>query len=280
MSENPSTLSTAARSCPLQGRALSRSLETPVATLLLGMGNTIVSDDAIGVLLARDLGARLAGTPSLDVVEEGPPGTLDLVERLLGYERVIVIDSIRTRDGRPGTWYSFTAAALRGTTNLRNVHDTNFATALELSRQLGLRLPGDDQIHILAVEILQNDTFGESLSPPLAAAYPPRVLAGGSVEAPTRDPGRSRGIPRRRPAARRAARTPRRAVTGPASRRRAGAHRSRTLAAPAGRWVLGDYGSRNRSSNVALHTGRLRVPCSAASAAAADIRSKTGPEKV
>jgi hydrogenase maturation protease len=146
-----------------------------VATLLLGMGNTIVSDDAIGVLLARDLGARLAGTPSLDVIEEGPPGTLDLVERLLGYERVIVIDSIRTRDGRPGTWYSFTAAALRGTTNLRNVHDTNFATALELSRQLGLRLPGDDQIHILAVEILQNDTFGESLSPPLAAAYPQLV---------------------------------------------------------------------------------------------------------
>lgn len=143
-----------------------------MTSLLLGMGNTIVGDDAIGVLLARDLGARLAGTPELDVVAEGPPGTLDLVERLLGYELVVVVDSIRTRDGAPGTWYHFTAAALRGTTHLRNVHDTNFATALELSRQLGLSVPDDDRIHILAVEILQNDTFGESLSPPLAEAYP------------------------------------------------------------------------------------------------------------
>ncbi len=146
-----------------------------MTTLLLGMGNTIVGDDAIGVLLARDLGARLAGTPGLDVVEEGPPATLDLVERLLGYERVIVVDSIRTREGAPGTWYSFTAAALRGTTHARNVHDTNFATALEWSRNLGLAVPVDERIHILAVEVLQNDTFGESLSPQLAEAYPQLV---------------------------------------------------------------------------------------------------------
>lgn len=77
------------------------------------------------------------------------------------------------------------------------------------------------------------------------------------MEATACDPGRSWGIPRRRPAARRAALTPRRTVTGPASRGRAGAHRSRTLAAPAGRSVPGISESRKRSSNVALHIGRI-----------------------
>ena len=146
-------------------------------TLLLGMGNPILSDDAVGVRLARDLGAALAGTPGLEVVPECSAGGLALLELLHGYDRVVVVDSIKTRGGRPGDWYRFTAAALRETMNLRNVHDANFATALALGRRLGHPLPADEEIHVLAVEIEENREFSESLSPALERAYA-GVLAG------------------------------------------------------------------------------------------------------
>ena len=137
----------------------------PVRALVVGLGNPVLRDDGVGVRLARDfrrqwergpapgepraigrLAARPTGTNDLDFVEECSVGGLTLVEQLAGYDRVVILDSIRTQNGRPGDWYSFTAAALRPTMNLSGVHDANFATALELGRRTGLALPQDEQI--------------------------------------------------------------------------------------------------------------------------------------
>lgn len=141
-------------------------------TLLLGMGNPLLSDDAVGVRLASDLAARLGPRPDVDVVEECSVGGLNLLDLVEGYERLIVIDSVKTRDGNPGTWYRFTAVSLRETMNLRNVHDTNFATALELGRRTGAVVPDDGDVHVFAVEIDDNLTFSEVMTPALEDAYP------------------------------------------------------------------------------------------------------------
>jgi hydrogenase maturation protease len=141
-------------------------------TLLLGMGNPILTDDAVGVRLARDLGAHLSGFPDLDVVEECPVGGLDLIDVLRGYQRAIVLDSIETVGGVPGTWHGFTAEALRETVHLTNVHDANFATALELGRRLGVPLPESRDIHVFAVEVEDDVTFSERMSPALERAFP------------------------------------------------------------------------------------------------------------
>jgi hydrogenase maturation protease len=140
--------------------------------LVLGLGNPIVQDDAVGIRLARDLHARAGVRPGVEWCPECSSGGLDLLERLAGYDRIVVLDAIRTRGGRPGDWYRFSAADLRETRHLSNVHDANFATALELGRRLGLALPRDEEIHVFAVEIDANDTFSEALSAPVAAAYP------------------------------------------------------------------------------------------------------------
>ncbi len=140
-------------------------------TLILGMGNPILGDDAVGIRLARDLHAYLGDPPSTDFIEECCAGGLNLLDLIAGYERLVVIDSIKTAEGRPGTWYRFDASSLRETMNLRNVHDTNFATALALGRAMSLVLPADAESHIFAVEITANDTFSEELSPGLAEAY-------------------------------------------------------------------------------------------------------------
>jgi hydrogenase maturation protease len=136
------------------------------------MGNPILSDDAVGVRLATDLSEKLGPRCDLDVVNECAVGGLNLLDVVAGYDRVIVVDSIKTNGGVPGTWYRFDACSLRETMNLRNVHDTNFATALELGRHAGMHLPADEENHIFAIEILDNSTFSERITAELEAVYP------------------------------------------------------------------------------------------------------------
>lgn len=141
-------------------------------TLLLGMGNPILSDDAVGVRLARDIGKRLSGTPGLSIVEECSVGGLNILDIVAGFDRLIVLDSIRTAGGTPGEWHRFTSDALRDTMHLNNVHDANFATALELGRRMGMSLPSGEDIHIFTVEVLDNETFSEVMTGPLERWYP------------------------------------------------------------------------------------------------------------
>jgi hydrogenase maturation protease len=140
-------------------------------TLLLGMGNPILCDDAVGVRLARDFGGMLGDIPGIDVVEECCVGGLNLLDILTGYDRVMVLDSIQTTGGIPGEWYHFTAHALRETLHLTNIHDANFATALELGRAVGMPLPSSSNIHIFAVEARENRTFSEKMTPELEGNY-------------------------------------------------------------------------------------------------------------
>ncbi|MBM4129710.1 hydrogenase maturation protease [bacterium] len=150
-------------------------------TVILGLGNPILTDDAVGVRLAGEARCRFGARPDVEIHEECPVGGLELLAFLDGYRRAIVIDAIHTEGGRTGDCYRFTATALRGTVNLNNVHDANFATALALGRRLGQRLPEDDEIHVFAVEVADDLTFGTELSAELAPCYPlcrEQVLAG------------------------------------------------------------------------------------------------------
>jgi hydrogenase maturation protease len=136
------------------------------------MGNPILRDDAVGIRLATEIGERLGPVPDVDVVAECSVSGLELLPLIAGYARLVVFDSIKTQDGTPGTWYRFTAADMRPTVNLTNVHDTNFATALELGRRLGMDVPLPEATHIFAVEIVDNTTFDEQMTPVLERAYP------------------------------------------------------------------------------------------------------------
>lgn len=140
------------------------AVKEPVKTLLLGMGNAILCDDAVGIRLANFLGKRLAHVPGLSVLEECSVGGLNILDVVAGYDRVIILDSIKTTGAKPGDWYRFTGESLRGTLHLDSVHDTNMATALVLGRELGHKLPEDQNIHIFAVEVQDNITFSERMT--------------------------------------------------------------------------------------------------------------------
>jgi len=166
-------------------------------TLVLGMGNPILCDDAVGIRLARELRARFeerlaTGTEAIpgsrvilgDTSAKGIPtdsdvhfiedcsvGGLNLLDLVIGYERLIVFDSIRTPGETAGDWHAMTGATFRETMNLGCVHDANFTTALELGRLMDACVPRPEDVHIFAVEIVDNTTFSEHMTPELEAAY-------------------------------------------------------------------------------------------------------------
>ncbi len=141
-------------------------------TLVLGMGNPILCDDRVGLRLTAELRACSAACSGLVTISDCTVGGLNLLDVVAGFDRLIVLDSIKTAGGKPGSWYYFRGSSLQETMNLSNVHDANFATTLELGRRMGMKLPADDDIHVFAVEVADNLSFGESLTPELEEALP------------------------------------------------------------------------------------------------------------
>ena len=139
-------------------------------TLILGLGNPILTDDGVGIHVVRALAAH-ALQPDL-VFAEASVGGLRLLDTLTGYERAILVDAIQTPGSRPGQVYLLHPNDLRASLHSGSTHDLSLPGALALGRQLGLALPTDEAVTIVAVEVEDVLTFGESCTPAVAAAIP------------------------------------------------------------------------------------------------------------
>jgi hydrogenase maturation protease len=136
-------------------------------TLILGLGNDILADDGIGPRLVRDLSSSING----DNIhfEIFASGGLEIVDFMRNFNKVIIIDAIRTEKGKPGDVYYFIPSDVTKTNYLPSFHDINFLTALQLGRTLSPNLTHD--IHIIAIEILEDMVFSEEFTPPIKKRY-------------------------------------------------------------------------------------------------------------
>ncbi len=160
-------------------------------TLVLGLGNPILTDDSVGVRVAEKVRAALAPRPEAPVVvETASLGGLALMEMLIGYDRAILIDALCRSDQAPGSLLRLSlrdVQALSPTERSVSPHDTSLGVALDLGQQMGLPLPAE--IVIYAVTVTEVLDFGEEPTPPVTAAIPAAVnavlaeaLARGGVE--------------------------------------------------------------------------------------------------
>jgi hydrogenase maturation protease len=137
-------------------------------TLLLGLGNSILKDDSVGLKVVRELGERMTEE---DVhVEEASFANIDILEAIGSYDRLIIVDSIKTGRGRPGELYPLSLEDLQPTLHLSCPHDINLATALELGKRLGMHVPRE--IRIYAIEVEDNQTFSGTCTPFVERAIP------------------------------------------------------------------------------------------------------------
>jgi hydrogenase maturation protease len=140
-------------------------------TLVLGIGNTILSDDGVGCRVAQRLKRRLQGRDDVTVKETSLSG-LSLLDDVAGYERLIVIDAIQTQGGKPGAIYKLSPDDFKKG-RMAIIHDLGLFSTLELGRKLDMEMPRE--VIIFAIEAKDMVTFSEKLSPEVEKAIPRAV---------------------------------------------------------------------------------------------------------
>jgi hydrogenase maturation protease len=140
----------------------------PNRTIVVGLGNPILGDDGVGWRVAEAVGAL---HPEVEV-ECLALGGLSLMERLVGYQRAIVIDALQTPNGRPGQVLCLPLEDLpdRSSGHTTSAHDTSLRTALRLGQAMGADLPVE--VIVVGVVVAPGYDFSEALSEPVDAAVP------------------------------------------------------------------------------------------------------------
>ncbi len=143
-----------------------------MSTIIIGLGNPVLSDDSVGMHAVREVSTRLRGRPDI-AVREICTGGLDLMEAMVGFEYAIVVDAAFTGQMDPGTVFEADPASLSRSRNTASNHNAGLNVALELGKLAGLPLPR--KIHLWAVEASDVTTFAENLTEPVQRALPTLV---------------------------------------------------------------------------------------------------------
>jgi hydrogenase maturation protease len=138
-------------------------------TIVVGLGNPILSDDSVGIKVAGLIKQRLTEHAGVDVVE-AYAGGLRLMEAIAGYDRAIIVDAMKTDLHPPGTIRMLSLESLTRTRNTLCTHDADLATTLSLARDLGLVVP--EVVEIMGIEAYDVESFGEELTSEVSRALP------------------------------------------------------------------------------------------------------------
>jgi hydrogenase maturation protease len=132
---------------------------TPPKILILGIGNELAGDDALGLRIVQDISE--IGPPDIDYKQISSGGLL-ILETILGYDKVLIIDAIET-DSQNKRVLRLSPDDFANTSFLSSPHDINFPTAMELGRKTASeRMP--NTIRIIAVEIPRQEEFSDKIS--------------------------------------------------------------------------------------------------------------------
>jgi hydrogenase maturation protease len=144
-------------------------------TLILGLGNPLLGDDGVGWRVVEQVQQRIA--PSIAEIDYHAGGGLALMERLIGYDRVLIVDALTTGQRATGAIDCFRLNDLPpyAASHLSSAHETDLQTALAVGKQMGAILPGE--ILIIGIEANQVYDFSETLSPAVAEAVAPAARA-------------------------------------------------------------------------------------------------------
>lgn len=135
-------------------------------TLVLGLGNEILSDDGVGLQAARRIREFVGDRVD---VHEACIATIDILSIISGYERVVIVDSFLSPELPPGTAVRAIPDDLPQGFGYRSFHSLTFREVVEIGEWLGLSIPSEIVIHGLAVDEIS--TFGEGFSTIVAETW-------------------------------------------------------------------------------------------------------------
>jgi hydrogenase maturation protease len=138
---------------------------------VLGLGNPVLSDDSVGIMVAREVEKRVEASEV--TVIESAGGGLNLLDSISGFQHVIIIDAIQTAEGKAGQIRLLDPGNFSLARHLSSPHQVDLISALELGRRLELPMPST--FSIVAVEAQDVVTFGEELTAEVEQAIPEAV---------------------------------------------------------------------------------------------------------
>ena len=149
----------------------------PSSTLVIGLGNPILGDDGVGWKVVEELQSKIGNRKSEIEFDCLSLGGLSLMERMLGYRRVVIVDSMATGQSPAGSVSVFPLSSLSDPMagHSASTHDTSLLTALETAKAMGLPIP--KSVDIVAIEARNVYDFSEELSQPVADAVVVAVQA-------------------------------------------------------------------------------------------------------
>jgi hydrogenase maturation protease len=140
-------------------------------TLIIGLGNPILGEDGVGWKVAKQLNNIIDPDSSVDI-DCASCGGLSLMERMLGYQRVIVIDSMETGRSPEGCVKVFPLIALENpyAGHSASADDASLMTALQAAESIGAEVPA--RVDVVTIETKNAYGFPDNLSPEIEKAVP------------------------------------------------------------------------------------------------------------
>ena len=141
-----------------------------MAILVLGLGNTIMTDDGFGVRVVEALSSRYRFQGEVRLLDGGTLG-LDLLPYLEGIERLLIVDVLEMQ-AAPGTIFRLAGEEVpRAFASKLSVHQMGVQDLLAVSELMG-HLPGELVVWGVQSECIE---MGTELTATLAAAIEPVV---------------------------------------------------------------------------------------------------------
>jgi len=133
-------------------------------TVVIGVGNTILSDDGVGVHAARLLEGDPRVPSGVTILDGGTIG-IELIPYASDASRVLLLDAVNSGEA-PGTLIRMRGKDFLGTSGGRSVHQLG---VVDLIAALALASAGPQDIVVLGVQPANTD-WGTLLSPAVEAA--------------------------------------------------------------------------------------------------------------
>ena len=141
-----------------------------MAILVLGLGNKLMTDDAVGVKVIEELARRYQFSSRVELLDGGTLG-LDLLPRLEGVDRLLIIDALQM-GGRPGELFRLEGGEVpKAFASKLYVHQMGLQDMLAVAELQGI-LPG--QVVVFGVQSGSLE-MGLELSPEVAVMVDPLI---------------------------------------------------------------------------------------------------------
>ncbi len=137
--------------------------------LLLTLGNDLLRDDGVGLFAGREIKKKFNG--KIDIVESAESG-LALLDHIVGYKKVLILDSIKREGREPGKIVEIKVEELESNPS-PSPHYVGLPMSLQIGKRLGFTLP--EQIIILAMEVEDPYTLEEGLTDKVSSSFPDYV---------------------------------------------------------------------------------------------------------